>query len=201
MEDIYSPLPELWPLLSLKEGDQVLVPLCGKSLDMKWLVEQNHHVTGVEVSPKALQEFMDIYPQDFSEDSSHGFTIYRSINIELWEGDFLKMPAEPIPAPAAIYDKAALGALSPKLREAYAKKVWELATEETQILLQTFEYKQDEMTGPPFSVDEKEVQQLYGKHFEIGLLREQSKFKQLKKFQCRGLSSYLIDKLYLLSPL
>lgn len=198
MENIYPPLPKLWPRLSLTKNSRILVPLCGKSLDMKWLAEHGYRVTGVEVSPKALQEFMDHYPSEFSHNSSHGFTIYKSENIELWEGDFLNIPAGRFPVPDAIYDKAALVALPPRTRRNYAEKIGQLSDKETQILLQTFEYKQEEMAGPPFSVDENEIQRLYGNRFDITLLHEQSKFEELSKFQHRGLSSYLIEKVYLL---
>ena len=33
--------------LSLKEDDHILVPLCGKSLDMIWLAKQGLKVTGI----------------------------------------------------------------------------------------------------------------------------------------------------------
>jgi thiopurine S-methyltransferase len=32
--------------LKLQPGDHILVPLCGKSLDMLWLLNQGYHVTG-----------------------------------------------------------------------------------------------------------------------------------------------------------
>src|SRR5437868_13465864 len=38
---------------------RVLVPLCGKSLDMVWLAQQGQRVVGVELSPLAVQAFWD----------------------------------------------------------------------------------------------------------------------------------------------
>lgn len=200
MDTVYPQLPEIWPQLSVKSDARVLVPLSGKSLDMKWLAEQGHAVIGVEVSGKALREFRDLYDQPFTEDSSHNFTIYRSDSITLWEGDFLKLPATEIPALDIIYDKASIVALPKEMRVRYAQKVLELCGSSTKILLQTFEYNQDEMTGPPFSVDEQEIEQLWGHRFEINLLFEQSKLEELNKFQRRGLSSYLTEKIYHLKP-
>ncbi len=40
-------LQKHWPTLALPAGGRVLVPLCGKSLDMRWLAEQGHRVLGV----------------------------------------------------------------------------------------------------------------------------------------------------------
>lgn len=201
MDAVYPQLPRLWPLLSLKSNARILVPLCGKSLDMQWLAEQGCNVIGVEVSAKALREFRDGYPGEFSEDSSYGFTIYRSNSIELWQGDFLKLPVTEIPRFDLIYDKAAIVALPREMRASYAKKVLELCGEHTQILLQTFEYIQKEMSGPPFSVDEKELRKYFDHRFEMTLLHEQSKLNELSKFQRRGLSTYLSEKVYLLKPL
>ena len=36
----HTALPQHWPELGVEEGAKVLVPLCGKSLDMRWLAEQ-----------------------------------------------------------------------------------------------------------------------------------------------------------------
>ncbi|XP_035700205.1 probable thiopurine S-methyltransferase [Branchiostoma floridae] len=36
---------------------KVLVPLCGKSVDMKWLADQGHTVVGVECSSQAVEAF------------------------------------------------------------------------------------------------------------------------------------------------
>ena len=34
-----------WPSLKCQPGANVLVPLCGKTLDMHWLNEQGHKIT------------------------------------------------------------------------------------------------------------------------------------------------------------
>ncbi|MGD8547546.1 MAG: thiopurine S-methyltransferase, partial [Thiohalophilus sp.] len=43
-----------WSKLSLEPAARVLVPLCGKSLDLIWLAEQGYQVVGVELSPIAV---------------------------------------------------------------------------------------------------------------------------------------------------
>lgn len=200
MDVVYPLLKQYWQHLQLPEGANVLVPLCGKSKDLHWLADHHFHVIGVDVSQKALQSVMDKRSEAFSKSTSHGLTRYRSEAMELWEGDFLKVPAAEIPPLHAIYDKAALIALPPQQRKAYADKVLELCSPSTQIFLQTFEYEQAEMNGPPFSVHQKEVNELFGKHFKIDLLHEQSKFEELQGFHKRGLTSYLLEKVYLLRP-
>lgn len=201
MDVVYPPLRKHWPQLSLKSQARVLVPLCGRSHDMKWLAQQNFQVIGVEVSQKALRDFMNQWDEKFSTNSSHGFTIYKSASIELWQGDFMKIPERKIKPVDAVYDKAAIVALPKKMRTEYANKLLELCDDHTQILLQTFEYKQNEMNGPPFSVDEEEINQHFGDYFSITLLHKQSLFDELSKFQRRGLSSNLVEKIFHLEQL
>lgn len=201
MNKVYPQLPKIWPLLSFTSNPRVLVPMCGKSLDMSWLAEQGCKVIGVEVSKRALSKFRNAQTETFQRDSIHGFTIYRSSSFELWEGDFFKLPSGKISAIDVIYDKAAFVALPPDMRKDYSKKILELCGQSTQILLQIFEYNQDEMNGPPFSIPEDEIQQNFGEQFSIELIHEQSKLDELNKFQRRGLSSYLKEKIYYLTPI
>src|SRR5690606_22020225 len=51
LERVTPLLQKYWPGLGLPKGSKVLVPLCGKTLDMVWLAEQGHKVLGVELSP------------------------------------------------------------------------------------------------------------------------------------------------------
>ncbi|HET6527158.1 MAG TPA: hypothetical protein VFG39_00260 [Balneolaceae bacterium] len=200
MDEVYPLLPDLWPSLSLKAGARILVPFCGKSVDMQWFIDKYFHVTGVDVSEKALHAFMERSSNPFTSQHQYGFSVFRSENIELWQGDFQKLPVAGMPSFDAIYDKAALIALPEEMRLKYAQKVLQCSGPETQMMLQTFEYEQDEMTGPPFSVDEQEIRRLYGKQFDLALLRQKQKPELRGKFQRRGLSSYLIEKVYHLKP-
>ena len=38
-------------------GLSVLVTMCGKSVDLLWLCSRGHSVTGIEISPLAVQQF------------------------------------------------------------------------------------------------------------------------------------------------
>ena len=50
-------LQQWWPRLALGGAESVLVPLCGKSLDLIWLRAQGHQVLGVELARSALEAF------------------------------------------------------------------------------------------------------------------------------------------------
>lgn len=200
MKEVYPHLKTYWPRLNLAQGSAVLVPLCGKSLDLLWLKNQGYRVVGVDVSEKAAKDFFLENRLRFQVSSKAPFTIYEAENISIWTGDFLKLKPEYLPGISAIYDKAALIALPEEKRKVYADRILKICNSSTQILINTFEYEQNEMNGPPFAVFEEELKDLYGEHFSIDLLHKESIMDDLVKFQQRGLSSFLIEKVYHLRP-
>lgn len=42
--------------LALAKGSRVFVPLCGKTLDIPWLLSNDYRVAGAELSPIAIEE-------------------------------------------------------------------------------------------------------------------------------------------------
>ncbi len=196
MTEVYPHLKKYWARLELEAKATVLVPLCGKSLDLAWLADRGHRVIGVEVSEKAIEEFLDENDRDYTLTSKSSFRIYRTGNITLWAGDFFNLEAAWLPHIAAIYDKASLIALPGRLREQYARKLIGLSSAGTRILMNTFEYPSSEMNGPPFAVFEEEIENLFGHRFKIRLLHAESILERHSKFQWRGLSSYLTEKVY-----
>lgn len=200
MQQVFSPLKTYWNSFQLAKGTTVFVPLCGKSLDLEWLVSQSHYVVGVDVSAKAIHELTERHDEPFKESSKGGFICYQSNSMELWQGDVFKLQKRWLPAIDAIYDKAALIALPPEMRKVYAITLKSLLQPHTQIFINCFEYNQNEMPGPPFAVFRDELESLLGDQFNIKLLHTQSLFDELIKFQRRGLHSYLKEKIYRLSP-
>jgi thiopurine S-methyltransferase len=196
MQQVYPHLKTYWPKLNLTEGATVLIPLCGKTLDMRWLQKRNLNVIGVELSTKAVETFFRTHQLSFKKKKYGSFSYFEGENISIWNGDFFKLEADELPAIDAIYDKAALIALPPDRRPPYARHLLDFCHSHTQILMNTFEYKQEEMTGPPFSVPFQEVQKYYGKQFYIELLHETDILDELPRFKSRGLRSYLKEKFY-----
>lgn len=200
MQQVYPHLKTYWTRLKLEKGTVVLVPLCGKSLDLMWLARQGHWVIGVEVSEIAVREFAEETDFTWHEHTKEGFKIFESRDIQLWQGNFFDLRPDWLPPIDAIYDKAALIALPEKKRERYAELLHRLCTPDTRMLMNSFEYRQNEMDGPPFAVFEDELERLFGHRFERVLLHKESILDQLTKFRQRGLSSFLKEKVYMLIP-
>ncbi|MCC5914730.1 MAG: thiopurine S-methyltransferase [Balneolaceae bacterium] len=202
MPEGYPELKKQWKLLQFPTDTQIFVPLCGKSEDMIWLASRCKSVTGSEISEKAVHTFFSENGLEAESVRKGDFTIYRSNNITIWQGDFFKIPPSELADTDLIYDKAALVALPPETRKRYARRLSEIGTSSTAILLHHFVYDQNDMNGPPFSVPEGEVEQLFGDNYQIDELHIQSlNTENFKKFRNRGLSGLFRERFLYLRPI
>lgn len=160
-------LQRYFSVLDLKKGERVFVPLCGKSIDMLWLVSQGYELVGVELSALACKAFFIENNISFTIKQTEHFTIFQGEKITLLAGDFFALTKEILGKVAAVYDRAALIALPLELRQRYAAHLITLLDTPATLFLITTPYDPNTMQGPPFSVDETEVTHLYGDHFHI----------------------------------
>jgi thiopurine S-methyltransferase len=137
------------------KGRTVLVPLCGKSADMRWIAEQGNRVVGVELSPIAIEAFFDEQELGYSklEDQLPRYDA-DGIDISIYCGDFFALSSLTCDAH---YDRGALIALPAAMRPAYAAQVNALLSDGTDQLVITLNYDDDIATGPPFHVDDAEL--------------------------------------------
>lgn len=180
-------LAKYWPTLNLPVGAKVLVPLCGKTLDMRWLAELGHPVTGVELSPLATRQFFqenDLQPQ-ITE--SNAGTVYTAGNLSIICGDIFKLDAAFLSQFEGVYDRAALIALPPEMRARYVNHVYGQLAARYKGLLITLDYDQSLMQGPPFSVGETEVTGMYGGHSQVRLIDRRDIIEKEPKFKEKGL--------------
>ena len=171
-EKVNSRLIKHWSSLDLGNKGKVLVPLCGRSEDMLWLADQGHEVLGVELSALACEDFFRLHAVTPEVSAVDGFTVYHHDNIALWAGDFFSLTIEHVQDVVAVYDRAALIALPAEMRSQYAEHLASILPANTETLLITMKYDQQKMKGPPFSVSQEEVKQLYSDGFVIDQLAE-----------------------------
>lgn len=177
----------------LAQHRRVLVPLCGKSLDMCYLA-QYLPVTGVELSQIACHDFFVSNQIAHTVTAQAPFQCYHSEHIALWQGDFFALTKAHLAGAELVYDRAALIALPPQMRQQYAAKLKQLLPSGSTILLISLEYPQHEKQGPPFSVSEQELALLF-EGAKISLLAE---LEQTGKgfARRRFLTSSLVEKAY-----
>ena len=154
-------LQQYWPALGLPEGTRVLVPLCGKSLDLAWLAGLGYHVVGVELAQRAVEDFFDEHKLLPEVSEVGALRLYRAGAVEIYCGDFFALTAQQLDGCSALYDRAALIALPPEMRARYVAHLTQVLPSRCQGLLVSLDYDQTRMDGPPFAVADEEVQRLY----------------------------------------
>lgn len=167
-----TPTPLLlkhWPALAVPAGARVFVPLCGKSLDLAWLAAQGHRVLGVELSQRAVEQFFAEHALQPEIETSPLGRHYRAGAIEIVCGDAFALDPAALADCSAVFDRAALIALPPVLRQRYVGELHARLPPGCRGLLITLEYPQAEREGPPFSVPEDEVLALYGRDWTVAL--------------------------------
>jgi thiopurine S-methyltransferase len=150
-QDIHPALLRHWPLRT----GSVLVPLCGKSHDMRWLAERGHTVVGVELAERAVLDFFR--EQGIGYERRPGALpafVGKELPITIYQGDYFALQGLRCDA---LYDRAALIALPPERRVAYAAHSATLLAPAALRLVVTVEYPQELVQGPPFAVHAAEV--------------------------------------------
>ncbi|WP_431066005.1 thiopurine S-methyltransferase [Methylotuvimicrobium sp.] len=199
-ESINPHLEQYWPALHIEAGSRVFVPLCGKSNDMLWLLAQNYRVIGVELSPLAVNAFFTENKVPATAGHKDNFEVWENDDLCIYCGDFFHLREDDLTGVDAVYDRASLVALPPEMRADYAGHMKRLLKTGTKILLVAFDYPQQEMDGPPFSVQCQEVETLYRDWCRIDLLHTEDILSKEPRFRERGLNR-LQEQVYVLTVL
>jgi len=160
--EVNAALAEHWPTLGVALEATVLVPLCGKSVDMAWLAARGHPVIGVELSEIAARAFYAEQQIESVERDAGAFLRFHGGVITLYAGDFFDLGPADLGAVGAVYDRAALVAFPASARRRYAAHLARVLPAALPTLLVALEYDPGEMDGPPFPVREEEVRALFG---------------------------------------
>ena len=136
-------------------GRTVLVPMCGKSVDLRWIATQGNRVVGVELSALAVESFFAEQDLAFRV-SEDGLPRYDAIEVDItiYCGDLFDLTSIRCDAH---YDRGALIALPAVQRPAYASHVGSLLTNDADQLVITLDYDEEIANGPPFSVGDEEL--------------------------------------------
>lgn len=187
-----TPMPQLlrhWPDLALPVNARVLVPLCGKTPDMVWLRQQGHEVLGVELSPLAVEQFFNEQQLTPEIVETPAGVHYRADGMEIIQADVFDLVASTLATCDAVYDRAALIALPPVLRQRYAREIYGRLPVGCRGLVVTLEYDQNEMNGPPFAVDAAMVGALLGDDWQVRPLEHREALQDAPHFRSRGLTA------------
>jgi thiopurine S-methyltransferase len=145
-------------------------------------------VLAAELSPLAVSQFFEsrrVAPLvRTAADGVH----HVAGPIEIVQGDVFALDAGEIASSMAVFDRAAIIALPPGMRERYVREVYGRLPPGCRGLLVTLEYPQHEKSGPPFSVPEDEVRALFGRDWDVALLERRDILEQQPGFQAEGVT-------------
>ncbi len=188
-----------WHALRLPQGSLVLAPLCGKSRDMVWLAGQGYRIRGVELSPLAVESFFNEHDLQPEVTKVAGFERWQAGPYELYCGDIFDLPQLDNSDIDAVYDRASLIALNPLQRNHYAEMLRDILPKQSRMLLVAMDYPQQEMSGPPYSVQETEIRNLFEPKFQVQLLHTLDLLKDTERYGDKGVKR-MLEQVYLLKP-
>lgn len=152
--------------MNLKSGSRIFLPLCGKTKDINWLLEQGFQIRGIELVQKVVEElFLELKLVPKVEKKGN-LVKFSAQNIEVYSGDFFSLKNEDLGEVEMVYDRASLVALPKEKRLNYTKHLSEITNFSSQLLI-SYLYDQEQMDGPPFSITEEEILMHYADQYKI----------------------------------
>lgn len=138
---------------------RILVPLCGKSVDVAFLASRGHEVVGIELVEDAVTELFSDAGLTPEWSDVPGGRRARSGPITILQGDLFAFPDDVVGRVDRVWDRAAMVALHPDQRSAYVERIrrWLRGS----LLLDVLVYDPAVMDGPPWSIDEETVRRWY----------------------------------------
>lgn len=194
------PLQTHWSSLALSPGATVLVPLCGDSTEMAWLLQQGYQVIGCDLSEIGLTRFLNDHDIAAQRTERDGFIELSAPGVRLLAGDFMELSNGLLGPVHGFYDRAATIALPADMRRRYADHLVNLIEPGAPGLLVGISYNQNEMNGPPFSVPDSDIEKLYSGPFEVVQLASSSGSDLAGRLKERGLTT-LTETCYQLTRL
>jgi thiopurine S-methyltransferase len=170
------------------QGGRVLVPLCGKSLDLKWLADRGHEVVGVEFVSAAVEAYFVERGIEPLREEIAGFPLLRGAGVSLLVGDFFRVHTGVTGWCDAIYDRAAWVAIAEQDRARYVAQLRSLLRPGGRVLLVNFVH--DLGSGPPHSIEETELRARW-QGFSLELLFEHDILDDEPRFRQRGATRFV----------
>ncbi|KAG0232745.1 hypothetical protein BGX31_005020 [Mortierella sp. GBA43] len=120
----------------------VLVPGCGRGVDVFYLRNKDRKVYGLDISPIAVEQCQELQKAQNIPDSEVHFFVDDFFKFDIPQGGF-----------QLIYDYTFFCAIPPELRPSWGQRMAELITKDGVLITLMYPLK-DHEGGPPFAVSE-----------------------------------------------
>lgn len=156
-------------------GGRAYVPFCGKSHVLTFLRDHGFAVYGTEIVPSAIaQLFAELTPgATHHVEPLPPFLRHTGGGLTVLEGDAFALTPEHLGGLVdAVFDRAALVAVSPETRPAYVAAIANVLRPGGKMMLVAFDYDQASRPGPPWAVSPAVVRELFEGAFTVALVEE-----------------------------
>jgi thiopurine S-methyltransferase len=167
---------------------RVLVPLCGKSVDLSWLAQQGNEVVGIEFVEEAARRYFAERGVVAEERRAGGHLVLRQGRVSIMVADILAAGVQALGPFGALYDRAALIALEPARHRAYLERLRRLSAPRARLLLVTAEH--DLPAGPPFSITGAELERSSSGLFAAERVDVTDVLESEPRFRARGATRF-----------
>lgn len=187
-DQINPTITTYFPQCHLPQAARVLVPLCGKSLDMCWLMAQGYNVVGIELSAIAIETFFAEQQLTYTCEQRGDHVFYTAPQITIIQGDIFTLDTTHLEPCAGYYDRAALIALPAKLRMAYVATISQLLVTNAQGIVSSVDYTTSTQIGPPFNITDAEIQTLFA-DYTLEQLSYREQVPASKSLMAKGITT------------
>ncbi|XP_045110632.1 thiopurine S-methyltransferase-like isoform X2 [Portunus trituberculatus] len=182
LPDLHFDLENHASKLLPKPERRILVPLCGKSVDVEWLYREGHTVVGIEGIEQPIVEFFSERNLPYTTDHLTWAKVFKTEDdrLRMYCCDIFKMDMESLGKFDAVWDRASLVAIYEEDREKYAKVIKALLAPDFRYLISTTQYTPLEVySGPPRNIPTALVEKLFSDVCELQVLEETTRPKEV----------------------
>ncbi|XP_060084623.1 thiopurine S-methyltransferase-like [Ylistrum balloti] len=154
--DVHETIEKYYEILAASPTakNKIFIPLCGKTVDIKYLVDRGNEVVGLEASEIAVRDFFTEQNIEYTSEDVPAVKgkLYRSSDkmIKIYCCDLFLFSAEVESGFSGIWDRGSMVALSPEARKRYFEIMKTLTYPGIGYLLEMPD--RDPKNGPPFFV-------------------------------------------------
>ncbi len=194
---VHRDLVDFGPNFLQGGAHRILVPLCGKTLDLAWLAARGHDVYGIEFVSEAITTVFEEAGLEPVEEQVGPYRSWRSGTLTLIQADFFEMDSTVLGPMDRLWDRGGLVNVDPGRRAAYVQRLRSFARAGAQAMVNVFSYDQTGFDGPPFSVPDTDFKALFASMRGIKLLRrDKTRVRQplaLQHIEGTGTETWLVE--------
>nr|XP_019928884.2 thiopurine S-methyltransferase [Crassostrea gigas] len=180
-----------------RPGMRIFVPLCGKAVEMKWLLDHGYKVVGLEVAPVPCKAFFEEngIPYDVKEMAGIPGEKYESLdhNMIIYSCDFFRFTVDICGEFDGIWDSGGLNAMAVEDREAYIHVIRGLMGKGCINLTEFVNF--DKSMTDEKSMTKEELEKAFGEGFTVEDVKKIEAPERFKSIGCDTLQLFAITKI------